>query len=274
MHQSRSVAALLLAGSLVSAAAAAQTVTNQFEPTVGQPGKDVVWVPSPQVTVERMLDVAKITPQDFVMDLGSGDGRNIIAAARRGARALGVEYNPDMVTLSRRNAAEAGVGDRAQFVEGDMFEADISKASALILFLLPDNLVRLRDKFLNMRPGSRIVVNTFGIAEWDPDHREQIENCTSWCSVMLYIVPAKVAGTWQLADGELTLSQTYQMLSGSLTRGGTATPISEGRVRGNDVEFTVGGVRYTGTLASNGQLSGTDASGARWSARQAAAAAR
>lgn len=272
MHQSRIVAALLFAGSLVSATAGAQTVTNQFEPTVGQPGKDVVWVPSPQVTVERMLDVAKVTNQDFVMDLGSGDGRNIIAAAMRGARALGVEYNPDMVVLSRRNAAEAGVGDRAQFVEGDMFEADISKASALILFLLPDNLVRLRDKFLNLRPGSRVVVNTFGIAEWEPDHREQIENCTSWCSVMLYIVPAKVGGTWQLADGELTLSQTYQMLSGSLTRGGTATPISEGRVRGSDVEFTVGGVRYTGTLASNGQLSGTDGSGARWSAKQAAAA--
>src|SRR6188474_499670 len=124
-------------------------------PFVGQPGKDVIWVPTPYVLVEKMLDLAKVTPQDFVMDLGSGDGRNIIAAAKRGARALGVEYNPDMVEFSKRTAAAAGVAERAMFVQGDMYEADISQATVLALFLLTENLNRLAPKFLSLRPGTR-----------------------------------------------------------------------------------------------------------------------
>jgi precorrin-6B methylase 2 len=273
-HQSRTVAVLLLVGGLTSVPASAQNAPDQFTPTVGQPGKDVVWVPTPQVTVERMLDVAKVVPSDFVMDLGSGDGRNIIAAARRGARALGVEYNPDMVALSRRNAEQAGVAERAQFVEGDMFEADISKATVLALFLLPDNMVRLREKFLSLRPGSRIVANTFGIAGWEADHTEQVgTGCTSWCTVMLWIVPAQVGGTWRTNDGELVLNQEYQKLTGSLTTGGAVTPITEGRVRGNEVEFTAGSVRYTATLGANGLLEGSVGSGGRWSATKSAPAA-
>jgi SAM-dependent methyltransferase len=188
--------ALLIAPSL----AAAQTAQAQkpFEPTVGQAGKDVVWVPTPPELVEKMLDMAKVTPSDLVMDLGSGDGRNIVAAAKRGARAIGVEFNPDMVALSRRRAQEAGVADKATFVEGDMFTADISKASVMALFLLPDNLDKLKDKFLALRPGSRLVLNTFGIHEWEPDVTEKIEgDCASWCTAMLYIVPAQVAGTWK-----------------------------------------------------------------------------
>src|SRR4029434_42749 len=139
---------------LLATAAGANAQQSTFKPEVGQAGKDVVWVPSPEVTVQRMLDLANVTPQDYVIDLGSGDGRNVIGAAKRGATALGVEYNPDMVALSKRLAMEAGVAEKAQFVQGDMFVADISKASVMALFLLPSNLLRLRDKFLDLRPGS------------------------------------------------------------------------------------------------------------------------
>ena len=145
----RSLMAVCLA---VSAAgvAHAQQAQSQFEPQVGQAGKDVVWVPTPYELVEKMLDMAKVTPQDLVVDLGSGDGRNVIAAAKRGARALGVEYNADMVELSKRMAAKEGVPDKATFVQGDMFEADFSKATVLALFLLPDNMDKLRTKFLDL----------------------------------------------------------------------------------------------------------------------------
>ena len=156
---------------LATAAGGAADTTVRAD-VVGQAGKDVVWVPTPPETVERMLDVAKVTPQDYVMDLGSGDGRNIIAAAKRGATALGVEYNPDMVELSKRNAAAAGVAGKATFVQGDMYEADISKANVMALFLLPSNMVLLRPKFFNLAPGSRIVSNTFGMEGWTADYTE------------------------------------------------------------------------------------------------------
>src|SRR5688500_18645036 len=143
-----------------------------------------------------MLDLAKVTSQDYVMDLGSGDGRNIIAAAKLGANGLGVEFNPDMVELSRRLAAEAGVADKARFVEADMYEADISRASVLALFLLPVNMNRLAPKFLDLAPGARIVANTFGIDGWDPDFRAHVTDteCEAWCEALLWIVPAKVHG--------------------------------------------------------------------------------
>src|SRR5688500_19049787 len=146
-----------------------------------------------------MLDMARVTPLDYVIDLGSGDGRNVIMAAKRGARALGVEYNADMVELSRRNAAKEGVSGRARFVQGDMFEADISQATVLALFLLPDNLRRLTPKFLSLRPGTRIVVNTYEIEGWTPVKTERVSgSCVIWCSVLLYIVPGEVEGSAQL----------------------------------------------------------------------------
>ncbi len=207
----------LLAVAVPAPVAAQATATpppvtqGPYEPKVGQAGKDVVWVPSPEVTVEKMLDVAKLTPQDFVVDLGSGDGRNIIAAAKRGARGLGVEFNPDMVELSKRNAQKAGVGDRAQFVQGDMYAAEFSQATVLALFLLPENLNKLRAKFADLKPGTRIVANTFGIEGWTPEESLTIEgDCTSWCTVLLYYVPAKVEGAWQSAKGELALKQEFQ----------------------------------------------------------------
>ena len=164
-------------------------VHAQPGPYVGQPGKDVVWVPTPPVLVEKMLDMAKVTPRDYVMDLGSGDGRNIIAAAKRGARALGVEYDRELLALARKNAIEAGVADRARFVEGDMFEADISGATVLALFLLPDNLQRLKPQFARLRPGTRIVTNGFPINGWEAKEVDKVEgDCGSWCTAYLYVV--------------------------------------------------------------------------------------
>ena len=228
---------------------AAETSDKPFEPTVGQEGKDVVWVPTPYSLVEKMLDLAKVTPQDFVMDLGSGDGRNIIAAAKRGARAVGVEYNPDMVELSRRTAAKEGVSDKATFVQGDMYEADISQATVMALFLLPENMRRLTPKFLALKPGSRIVANAFGIDGWEPDKTERIEgDCGSWCTALLFIVPAKVAGTWKLPQGELALEHKFQVVSGTLSSGGKKIPISNGRLTGDQITFSVGNVTYVGQV--------------------------
>ena len=171
----------------------AQTPVPTLEPYVGQPGKDVIWVPTPPVLVEKMLDMAKVTPQDIVMDLGSGDGRNIIAAARRGARAVGFEYDSSLVAVSRRNAEDAGVADRAKFVEGDMFEADISQATVLALFLLPDNLNKLRHKFEKLRAGSRIVTNGYQITGWEAKEIGVAGgDCAPWCTAYLYIVPESI----------------------------------------------------------------------------------
>ena len=256
---------LLLALCFISAAGAvpAQDASRPYEPAVGQEGKDVVWVPTPEVLVEKMLDMARVTPQDYVMDLGSGDGRNIIAAARRGARALGVEYNPDMVELSRREAEKQGVADRAQFVQGDMYEADISQATVMALFLLPDNLEKLTPKFLALKPGSRMVLNGFAVPGWSADLTEQAQgDCLEWCTAMLYIVPAKVAGAWRLPRGELRLEQKFQVLSGTLTQGGNSMPIQDGRLRGEEIVFTAGGTKYEGRVMGD-VISGTNGA---WSA--------
>jgi SAM-dependent methyltransferase len=258
------VPALLFALCLRTAAAAdgAQDTDKPFEPISGQAGKDVVWVPTPPVLVEKMLDLAKVTPADFVMDLGSGDGRNIIAAAKRGARAVGVEYNPDMVKLSERIAAKEGVAGKAKFVEGDMYEADISQATVLAMFLLPENLDRLLPKFLDLKPGSRIVLNTFGITGWGADRVERAGgDCGQWCEALLYIVPAKVGGQWKLPQGMLTLEQKFQVLSGSLDAGGKRIEIADGRMDGDRIRFTAGGVEYTGRVRDD-TIEGNATSGA------------
>ena len=256
----RVIYTFLAASMMVSASAVAQVTASPpataappatqgtYEPKVGQAGKDVVWVPSPESTVEKMLDVAKVTPQDFVVDLGSGDGRNVIAAAKRGARGLGVEYNPDMVELSKRNAQKAGVGDKAQFVQGDMYAAEFSQATVLALFLLPENLNKLRAKFADLKPGTRIVANTFGIEGWTPEEQMTIEgDCTSWCTVLLYYVPAKVDGAWQSGKAELSLKQEFQTVSGTL--GGTA--IESVKIKGDQLSFSVGGAEYSGRVNGN-----------------------
>jgi SAM-dependent methyltransferase len=241
-----------VAGAAAVLAQDAREAPKPFEPIVGQEGKDVVWVPTPQALVDKMLDLAKVTPRDYVMDLGSGDGRNIIAAAKRGARALGVEYNPDMVELSRRTAEQEGVADKALFVQGDMFAADISEATVMALFLLPDNLEKLTPKFVDLKPGTRMVLNGFAVPGWDPDVTERAEgDCGSWCTAMLYIVPARVDGAWRLGNGELKIEQKFQKFTGTLTRGGSAAAIKDGRLNGDDIAFTAGGVQYAGRVNGN-----------------------
>ena len=174
----------------LAAACPAQASQEPDEPYVGQPGKDVIWVPTPPSLVEKMLDMAAVTPRDYVIDLGSGDGRNVIAAAKRGASGLGVEFDPQLVALSRRRAAAEGVAERAQFVEGDMFEADISRATVLALFLLPDNLAQLKPRFERLRPGTRIVTNGYQIAGWEPRAVGTAGgDCLPWCTAYLYVVP-------------------------------------------------------------------------------------
>ena len=233
---------------------------TQFQPYEGQAGKDVIWVPTPPALVEKMLDMVQVTPRDFVMDLGSGDGRNIIAAAKRGVRGLGVEYDPDMVALSQRLAQEAGVADKAQFVRGDMYEADISRATALVLFLLPINLEKLAPKFLQLPPGTRIVNNGYKIPGWEEvDTGHLGVQCVTWCTAYLYLVPAQLKGAWRLPAGVIEFEQDFQALTGRLaTSDGRSLPV-QGSVKGDRVLFSVGLDTYSGRVRGkimNGAASG------------------
>jgi SAM-dependent methyltransferase len=228
-----------------------EAAKDDYVPKVGQPGKDVVWVPNPTVMVERLLDMAKVTPKDYVVDLGSGDGRNVIAAAKRGARAHGIEYNPDLVELSKREAKKEGVSGRVTFEVADLFKSDFSKATVVILFLLPEMNVKLRPKLLDLKPGTRIVANSFAIGDWSADETSIVaDSCEHWCTGRMWIVPAKVAGTWKLSQGELTLNQTYQTFSGTLKSTNGAMPVN-GRLRGDQIVFSDGRTQYTGTVAGN-----------------------
>ena len=257
---SRWVGLSSLAALVALGPAAAQPAVD-FQPKVGQPGKDVVWVPTADALVDKMLDMAQVTSADYVIDLGSGDGRTVIAAAKRGARAAGIEYDPAMVELSIRNARNAGVEDRAKFEKADLFETDFSQATVLTMFLLPDINLRLRPKILDMKPGTRVVSNTFTMGEWAPDQtfRSPAE-CTQFCTAYFWIVPAKVEGTWKLGDGDLKLEQQFQKISGTMTSGGTATPITDATLSGDAIAFTVGKATYTGRVNGN-VIEGTSNSG-------------
>jgi precorrin-6B methylase 2 len=240
---------LFTTAAFAQTAAPAKPSTTPFEPRVGQPGKDVVWVPTPQALVDRMLDIAKVTATDFVMDLGSGDGRTVITAAKRGATAMGVEFNPDMVELSKRAAQKEGVTNKATFVQGDLFKADLSKATVITMFLLPSINMQLRPSLLNLKPGTRIVSNTFTMEDWQADQTESVtDNCSSWCTALLWIVPAKVQGTWKTPQGNLTLTQEFQMLTGNMN----GTAITGGRMNGDQISFTAGGTTYNGRVNAAG----------------------
>jgi len=235
--------------STIAACAVAQSKPD-FQPEVGQQGKDVVWVPSPQELVDKMLEIAKVTSKDFVMDLGSGDGRTVITAAKRGATALGIEYNPDMVALSRRNAEKAGVAGKASFQEADIFKTDLSKASVITLFLLTDLNLKLRPTILTLKPGTRIVSNTFRMGEWEPDQTVEL-GCDTYCTAYLWIVPARVDGTWKSAAGEIVLKQDFQKVAGTVKSGNASAPISRGRVNGDQISFVAGGTEYRGRVNGN-----------------------
>jgi SAM-dependent methyltransferase len=225
---------------MVTAASTLAQSTPPYEPQVNQPGKDVQWVPTPPELADKMLDLAQVTPRDRLVDLGSGDGVLVIAAARRGARARGIEYDPRLVALSKQRAQQAGVRGRATFIRGDLFQSDFSDATVVTSFLLPSMNLRLRPTFLAMRPGTRIVANTFGIADWEPDDTATIDPCERWCKAMLWVVPAHVGGTWFTPKGDLTLTQRFQFVSGALGN----DPIETGRLRGQDMSFTVRDVMY------------------------------
>ncbi len=259
--------ALLLAG--LTGAAYAQPAQKEYQPQVGQEGKDVIWVPTPQTLVDKMLDMAKVTPQDYVIDLGSGDGRTVITAAKRGAKALGIEYNPDMVELSKHNAAKEGVSDKASFVKADLFESDFSKATVITMFLLPDINLKLRPKILNLKPGTRIVSNSFTMGEWTADETTTAKDgCTSYCTAYLWIVPAKVDGSWKMPQGELTLKQEFQMVSGTLKNGSNTVQISNGKLNGDQISFTAGNTQYKGRVNGN-TMEGSGNPGASWKATRA-----
>src|ERR1043166_2211049 len=214
---------------IMTAGCAAEQASVQYQPKAGQPGKDIIWLPTAQVLTERMLDAAKVTPKDYVIDLGSGDGRIVIAAAKRGARALGVEYNRDLVELSKRASITEGVSDKTDFVTADIFQTDFSQATVITMFLNSDINLKLRPKLFALKPGTRIVSNTFTLGEWQPDEELSLKRgCVSFCTAYLWIVPTKVAGTWQFSDGQLTLAQSYQMVSGRLRVGDKVMSITNG----------------------------------------------
>jgi len=256
----------------VASAACAQNAPKQgYEPQVGQQGKDVVWVPTPQALVDRMLALGKVTPKDFLVDLGSGDGRTVITAAKRGTRALGIEYNPDMVKLSQRNAEKAGVSQLVEFKRADLFETDFSHATVVTMFLLPDINLRLRPKILDMKPGTRIVSNSFTMGEWkwdDSVSAGESEGCTSYCTAYLWIVPAKVGGNWKMPQGTLQLEQEFQTVSGILTVNGQPSKLSSAKLNGDQISFTACGATYTGRV-NGAHIEGTMKSGSqtgKWSA--------
>ena len=248
----RTLGALSLLPLLVISCCVAQAGQSDSQPKSGQPGKDVVWVPTPMPMVEKLLDMAGVTPQDYVIDLGSGDGRSVIAAAKRGARAHGIEYDAGLVGVSKREAVKSGVSDKATFAQGDVFASDFSKATVIFLFLTPEMNIRLRSRLLNLKPGTRIVANTFGIGDWNADETSVIpETCERWCTARLWVVPAKVTGTWKMADGELTLKQTYQTFSGALKVSNGSTTSIAGRLRGENIFFSIAKTQFTGRVAGN-----------------------
>ncbi|HEY7555695.1 MAG TPA: class I SAM-dependent methyltransferase [Candidatus Binatia bacterium] len=270
MIKRNSLRTVFLALSLTMALAAGSVWAQQakeYQPEVGQAGKDVVWVPTPQALVDKMLDMAKVTPKDYVIDLGSGDGRTVITAAKRGSKALGIEYNPDMVELSKRSAAKEGVSDKASFVKADLFESDLSQAQVITMFLLPSINLKLRPKILDLKPGTRIVSNSFDMEEWKPDETATVEGCNNWCTAHLWIVPAKVGGTWKLRQGELTLKQTFQMITGTLRNGNVVTPVT-GKLNGEEISFSAGEAHYTGRITGN-SIEGTLKAGGKWAATRA-----
>jgi hypothetical protein len=251
-----------LAALLVAVPVAAQQKGPAFEPQVGQAGKDVIWVPTPDEVVDRMLRMAQVTANDYVVDLGAGDGKIAIAAAKKfGARALGIEYDADMARHAQRNVERAGVAGRARIVRGDIFVSDFSQATVVTMYLLPALNLKLRPQILGMRPGTRVVSHSFSMDDWDADEESSLEGRRAY----FWVVPANVAGTWmlELAGGgttsrhEVTLEQRYQKIEGTIALGSLLGGLREARLRGFQVAFA-----YVDNAGVRRELSGR-VSGAR-----------
>jgi len=262
----RSTAALISgAFALAASSALAQTraeCEKNYKPQVGQAGKDVVWVPTPDELVARMLRMAQVTPKDIVFDLGAGDGKIAIAAGKVGATATGIEYNPDMAKLAQCFVKAEGVGDKVRIIEGDIFKEDFSKATVITMYLLPELNLRLRPTILNMRPGTRVTSHQFTMGEWEPDEKAEMDYRTAY----LWIVPAKAAGTWTFKDANgatftANLAQTFQKLSGDVMVGSAKQPLVGATLRGEEIRFAFNddkGVTrsLTGTVRGN-EINGT-----------------
>ena len=243
---------LLLPETLIS-----QT-NSTYEPELGQAGKDVIWYPTPHQLVDVMISMADLTSADYLIDLGSGDGRIVIAAAKKGINATGVEFNSDLVEFSKRNAEIEGVADKTDFVEADFFEYDLSKATVITMFLLPELNRRLKPSILELKPGTRIITNSFSMQDWNFDEMEEIDDkTTSWTTAYMWIVPATVEGVWKFKDGEMTLNQRYQMLTGRMRTDRGSYPILDGRLRGDTIVFTCNGIKYECTINNNRNMKGT-----------------
>ena len=267
--------AFLTAVALAAAASAQSEKPKDFQPQVGQAGKDVIWVPTPDDLVERMLRMAQTSPNDFVVDLGSGDGRTVIAAAKKfGARSMGIEYNPDMVDLSNRNAAREGVAGKVKFIRGDIFETPFSEATVVTMYLLPGLNVKLRPRILDMKPGTRVVSHQFNMEDWQPDETTTLDGRRAY----FWLVPAKVQGSWRVQSGadawDLTLEQKYQMLEGSVKFGSINAGLRETRLAGDKISFAfvdAAGVKreFTGRVSGNtmeGTVKPDSGPEARWTA--------
>jgi SAM-dependent methyltransferase len=244
MIRARLLAAVLAASLTATVAAQPKPEYGDevFQPSVGQPGKDVIWVPTPDALVTRMLTAAKVTKDDLVYDLGSGDGKIPIAAAKQfGAKAVGIEYNSDMAELARRNAKRQGVDNMVKIITGDIFKEDFSKATVVTMYLLPDLNLKLRPTILKMKPGTRVTSHQFHMGDWDPDEKYSIE----FRDAYLWYVPAQVEGTWTFkeeagnsAEGTLSLVQRYQRIGGTVTVGGKTQPVLGAALQGDRLAFT------------------------------------
>ena len=261
----------LTLGCYLLAPAGTLAASDRYVPEYGQLGKDVIWIPTSQPMVERMLDMAGLGPDDRLVDLGSGDGVTVIAAARRGATAHGIEFNPDLVALSRRHAKAAGVAGRATFERGDIFESDFSDATVVTLFLMPEINLRLRPVLLEMRPGTRIVSNSFDMGDWTPDATAEVtEGCEHYCEAMLWIVPAKVAGMWTIDGGRsMELAQSYQKIGGIVREGASHWIISDAGMDGARIRFSLGDDRYEGEVR-DGVMQGSINGSRPWRATRSA----
>lgn len=270
----RSSAALALAGVLAAAAVNVDAKDRRecdrdYKPQVGQSGKDVVWVPTPDEVVQRMLRMAKVTPQDTVYDLGAGDGKIAIAAGKIGATSVGIEYNPDMAKLAQCYVQAENLAGKTRIIQGDVFKEDFSKASVVTMYLLPELNLRLRPTILNMKPGTRVTSHQFTMGDWEPDETAEVDYRTAY----LWIVPAKVEGAWTLreqgagnAQYTVNLSQKYQKVTGDVAAGNAKQPLVGATVRGEEIRFafnddkgvtrtltaTVRGDELTGTLKGAG----------------------
>lgn len=233
------VSVLLICAMAAQGQSRREECERDFKPSTGQPGKDVVWVPTNDGLVKRMLEMAEVKSSDLVYDLGAGDGKIAIAAAKQfGAKAVGVEYNPDMAKLAQCFVHAEGVTDRVKIIQGDIFETDFSAASVVTLYLLPELNLRLRPTLLKMKPGTRVVSHSFLMDDWQPDQSSMSVDGAAY----LWIIPAQAAGNWTFKQRRgndsfsVKLEQTFQRLTGAL--GAAQGELLQGELKGSQINLT------------------------------------